>query len=368
MKLEISIDKLKEAIGKAEKITGKNSTLESLKSILLLGTGNSLKIRSTNLSLGLEIEIPAKILEEGEVLVSGEVLNNTLQNLNVQDKVITVEKTNENLYLNNKRTKVVIKSLHPEDFPTIPSVEGESFEIETQKFMEGVRSVFYSAAISDIKPEIGSVYIYSDQQSSELVFVATDSFRLAEKRLKIKNLPEIEGIIIPYKNILEIIKLLSDVKGEMKVFYNKNQISFVLGGLYLTSRLINGAFPDYRQILPKSHKTRAIIIKKDLLEAIRLSNVFSDKFNQIKISIDPKGKKFEVEAINKDVGENKTLIDGVLEGEPIEMNFNHKYILDCFQSIAEDSVILEISESNRPVIMKGNGDKTFLYLIMPMNR
>lgn len=366
MRIEISVDKLKEAVGKAEKITGKNSTLESLKSILLVASRNSLKIRSTNLSLGLEIEIAAKVMEEGEVLVSGEVLNNTLQNMNSQDKVINIEKSNENIFLNNKRTKIVIKSLNPEDFPTIPAVDGEGFEIETQKFMEGVRSVFYSAAISDIKPEIGSVYVYSDQ--AELVFVATDSFRLGEKRIKVKNLKDIEGIIIPYKNILEIIKLLSDIKGEMKVFYNKNQISFVVGGMYLTSRLINGAFPDYRQILPKSYKTRAIIIKKDLLEALRLSNVFSDKFNQIKVSINPAQKIFEVNAVNKDVGENKTLLEGVLEGDPVEMNFNHKYVLDCFQSIAEDSVVIEISESNRPVIMKGNGDKSFLYLIMPMNR
>lgn len=366
MKIEVSIDKLKEAVSKAEKITGKNSTLESLKAILLVASGNSLKIRSTNLSLGLEIEIAAKIAEEGEVLVPGEVLNNTLQHMNVADKVITIEKVNENLYLSNKRTKIVIKSLNTEDFPSIPVVEGDNFEIDVQKFMEGVRSVFYSAAVTDIKPEIGSVYIYSD--NGELVFVATDSFRLGEKRLKTKNLRDVEGIIIPYKNILEIIKLLSDIKTEMKVFYNKNQISFVMGGLYLTSRLINGAFPDYRQILPKSYKTKAIIIKKDLLEGIRLSNIFSDKFNQIKISVDPKEKKFEIEAINKDVGENKTLLDGVLEGDAVEMNFNHKYILDCFQSINEDSVILEIGETNRPVVMKGNGDKSFLYLIMPMNR
>jgi DNA polymerase-3 subunit beta len=154
----------------------------------------------------------------------------------------------------------------------------------------------------------------------------------------------------------------------MKVYYNKNQISFILQGFYLTSRLINGSFPDYRQIGPKEYKTRAILIKKDFIDAIRLSNIFSDKFNQIKINVDPKGKKLEVYALNKDVGENKTLVDGALEGNVIEMNLNHKYILDCFQSINEDSIVLEMNEINRPMVIKGNGDKTFLYLIMPMNR
>ena len=366
MKLECSIDKLKEAVGKAEKVTGKNSTLESLKSILFIASGKSLKLRSTNLSLGLEIELPAKIEEEGEILVSGEVINNTLQNINNQEKVVTIETSNQNLFLNNKKTRVLIKSSSADDFPTIPSVEGRSFEVETVKFMDGVRSVFYSAAMNDIKPEIASVYIYSHDQS--LYFVSTDSFRLAEKNIKSKDLKDLEGLIIPFKNVIEIIKLLSDMKEDMKIFYNKNQVSFVLPGFYLTSRLIDGVFPDYRQILPKTYKTRAIILKKDLIDAIRLSNIFSDKFNQIKISVDPKQKSFIVDAINKDVGENKTSLDGALEGEPIEMNFNHKYILDCFQSINEDSVVLEFNESNRPVVIRGNGDKSFLYLIMPMNR
>lgn len=367
MKLEISIEKLKDAVGKAEKVTSKGATLESLKAIFLLASGNSLKLRSTNLSLGLEIEIAAKIETEGEVLVSGEVFNNTLQNLSVREKTLSLELQNENLVISSAKSKVVIKSLvAAEGFPELPEVEGESFEIETGKFLEGIRSVFYSAAITDIKPEIGSVFLYSEDD--KVVFVATDSFRLAEKKVKVKNLRDIESIIIPYKNILEINKLLGDAKGDLKVSYNKNQISFILPGFYLTSRLINGSFPDYRQIVPKSYKTRAIILKKDLIEALRLSNIFSDKFNQIKLRVDPKGKLFEIEAVNKDVGENKSAIDAALEGEPIEMNLNHKYVLDCFQSINEDSVVLEIGEPNRPVVMKGNGDVNFLYLIMPMNR
>ena len=365
MKIECSTEKLKEAVNKAEKIVSKNSTLESLKSILFIASGNSLKLRSTNLSLGLEIEIPAKIEEEGEVFVAGEVINNTLMNIN-SDKVIRLEKQKDNLYLNNKKSNILIKSLSSEDFPTIPTVEGSSFDIEIEKFIDGIKSVFYSSAINDIKPEIASVFVYSNENS--LVFVSTDSFRLAEKSIKTKNLKDVEGLIIPYKNILEIIKLLGDIKGDMKVYYNKNQVSFVLPGFYLTSRLINGSFPDYRQIMPSGYKTRAVILKRDLLDAIKLSNIFSDKFNQIKLVVDPKAKKLEVYAVNKDVGENKTVVDGALEGDAIEMNLNHKYILDCFQSVSEDSVVLEMNETNRPIVVKGNGDKSFVYLIMPMNR
>lgn len=366
MKLECSMEKLRDAVARAEKITGKNSSLESLRSILFIASGKSLKIRSTNLSLGLEIEIPAKIDEEGEVVVLGEVINNTLLNIGGQEKIVAIESKENNLYLNSKKTKVLIKSSGSEDFPTIPAVEGKSFEIAADKLVEGIRAVFYSAATNEIKPEISSVYIYN--QEDALFFVATDSFRLAEKSVKVKNLPDLDGLIIPFKNVVEILKLLSDIKEDIRVSYNKNQISFIFPGFYLTSRLIDGVFPDYRQILPKTFKTKAVIIKKDLIEAIRLSNIFSDRFNQIKVSVDPKEKVFEVYAINKDVGENKTSVDGALEGEKIEMSLNHKYVLDCFQSVSEDSVVLEFTEVNRPVVLKGNGDKSFLYLIMPMNR
>lgn len=366
MKIECSAEKLKEAVGRAEKITGRGVGLESLRSILFIASGKSLKIRATNLSLGLETEVPAKIAGEGEFLVSGEVINNTLMNLGSKDKTISLENSEENLLLNNKNTKVVIKSVSTEDFPTIPVVEGKSFKIDVKKFVEGIRAVFYSAAVSDIKPEISSVYVYSGD--GELVFVSTDSFRLAEKKVRVRGTDGLDDLIIPYKNIIEIIKLLSDMEGEMAVFYNKNQVSFVLSGTYLTSRLIDGSYPDYRQIVPKEHKTKAVVLKKDLVEALRLANVFSDKFNQIKIAIDPKGKKFEVYAVNKDVGQNKTNIEGALEGAPIEMSFNHKYILDCFQSIPEDSVVLELSDPNRPAVLYGSGDRSFLYLLMPMNR
>ncbi len=367
MKLECSVEKIKEAISKAEKITSKNSTLDSLKSILIIASGKSLKIRSTNLSLGLEIEIPAKIEKEGELIVYGEVFNNFLINLpSIEDKILNIENIGGNLHISNKRTKTIIKTAGTEDFPTIPIVEGKSFNIDIEKFLEGIKSVFYSSAITDIKPEISSVYIYN--QDKDLYFVSTDSFRLAEKNIKIKNLEDIDSIIIPYKNILEIIRLFSDIKGEMTVFYNKNQISFVLPSFYLTSRIIDGVFPDYRQIVPKSHKTRAIILKKDLIDAIKISNIFSDKFNQVKISVSPKNKKMEVYAVNNDIGENKTVLGGAFEGEDIEMNFNYRYVLECFQSIKEDSIVLDFTETNKPVVLKGNGDNSFTYLIMPMNR
>ena len=201
-----------------------------------------------------------------------------------------------------------------------------------------------------------------------LVFVATDSFRLAEKKVKIKQKLSFGGILIPFKNTVEIIKIFENIEDDLKITLSKNQISFTSQNIYLTSRVVDGSFPDYKQIIPKIKTTEVTLLKQDLISSLRISNIFSDKFNQVTFNIKPNEKVFEIEAKNTDVGENITLISGVLFGESIVLNFNYKYIIDCFNSITADSVSLDFNGTNKPMIIRAIGDTSFLYLVMPMNR
>ena len=365
MKLECKVEEIKNKIFQAERITGKNLTLPILNSILLIASGKSLKLRSTNLSLGIEVEIPAKVEREGIIAVSGSVLNGVFSNI-FQNEAISIEGIDGNLLIKTKKNKIKLKGQTHEDFPTIPKVSGINFEIEPKKLMDGIKSVYYSSSVSDIKPEISSVFMYTHQDS--LVFVSTDSFRLGEKKIKIKGLPEIGGLLIPFKNISEILKVFGESSSTIKVCFSKNQISFSSEGVYLTSRLIDGVFPDYRQIIPKSSSTNAVVLKQDLLNALKLSNIFSDKFNQVNLSVKPKEKIFELSSINNDIGENKTYLDAAVAGEAIELGFNYKYFLDSFQSITTDSVSIKFSGATSPIIVSPVGDISFTYLIMPMNR
>jgi DNA polymerase-3 subunit beta len=221
--------------------------------------------------------------------------------------------------------------------------------------------------VSDIKPEISSVYMYQDG-NDEIVFVSTDSFRLAEKKIKVKGIPEFPGIIIPYKNIIEIIRVLGDTDSEVSITLSKNQISLSTGMTYITSRIIDGVFPDYKQIVPKESTTTVVALKQDLVSALKLSNIFSDKFNQITCVVKPGEKLFEVYAKNTDVGENTASIAASLTGQPIEINCNYRYVMDCFQSIGADSVSFDFAGANRPLMIRGISDTSFLYLVMPMNR
>lgn len=365
MKLECNIEEIKNRISQTERITGKNLTLPILNSILLIASGKSLKLRSTNLSLGVEVEIPAKIEKEGMVAISGLVLNGTFSNI-FQSENVRLDGTDGNLLIQTKKSKIKLKGQPSDEFPTIPRVEGMSFEIESKKLIDGIKSVYYSSSVSDIKPEISSVFIYTNEDN--LIFVSTDSFRLAEKKIKVKGIEEIKGILVPFKNVPEILRIFGEISGMVKVCFNKNQISFSSNNIYLTSRVIDGVFPDYRQIIPKNLGTSVVVLKQDLLNALKLSNIFSDKFNQINLSIKPKEKVFELSSANNDVGENKTYLDAAISGEGIELGFNYKYFLDCFQSINPDSVSIKLSGTGSPIVISPVNDPSFTYLIMPMNR
>lgn len=365
MKLECKIEDIKNKILQVEKITGKNLTLPILNSILIIASGKSLKLRSTNLSLGIEVIINAKVEKEGLVAVSGSVLNGIFSNV-FQNENVLLESVDGNLVIQTKKSKIKLKGQPHDDFPTIPKVEGVSFEIESKKLIDGIKSVYYSSSASDIKPEISSVFMYTNEDN--LVFVSTDSFRLAEKKVKVKGIPEITGILIPFKNIGDILRVFGESTSVIKVCFNKNQISFSSDSFYLTSRVIDGIFPDYRQIIPKTLGTDATLLKQDMLNALKLSNIFSDKFNQVNLAIKPKEKTFELSSINNDVGENKTYLDAAISGENIELGFNYKYFLDCFQSITTDSISIKFSGASQPIVVSSVGDSSFLYLIMPMNR
>lgn len=164
------------------------------------------------------------------------------------------------------------------------------------------------------------------------------------------------------------MRVLENINDEVEVSLDKNQISFSYKGIFLISRVIDGVFPDYKQIIPKSSSTEVTVLKQDLVNALKLSNIFSDKFNQVNIKINPNSKLCEIRTKNNDVGENVSSLDAAITGEALEINFNYKYIIDSFQSIDSDSVTLSFSGLNKPLIINPVSDPSFRYLVMPMNR
>ncbi len=366
MNIECIKDKLSYAIGKVEKITGKNITLPILSCILLEANDSTLTLKATNLDIGIEVTIPVKVNKPGKIAVSGSILHNYISNI-INDKNITLEDTGGNLRISTKHSESTIKSFNVEDFPNIPKVSNKnSFTFNAPNLIKGLKSVVYSASVSTIRPTLSSVLIVSEEES--VVFVATDSFRLAEKKIGVKKHKDFNQILIPVKNISEIIRVLDDTKDDVEVFLNENQIAFSYNDIYLTSRVIDGTFPDYKQIIPKEVKTEVVLLKQDFMSSLKISNIFADKFSQVIFEVSGKNKSLKISTKNMDVGENTTNLDVVVKGDDVTISFNYKYIIDCFQSIDSDSISLSFSDNNKPMVIKGVSDNSFLYLVMPMNK
>jgi DNA polymerase III subunit beta len=366
MKIEVTKEGLLGVVGKAEKVAGKNPTLPVLAGLLLEAEKNELTIRATNLDLGIVLKLAVKTIEPGKVVIPAHVLYSFLSSL-AKEKSLTLSSDGQTMLVKTGSTQTSIKTLPLDDFPIIPEVkEQEGFSLPCSDFIAGVKAVVYAAAVGSIKPELSSVCIFSE--GNTLIFVATDSFRLAEKRLKIKKIPHFERLLIPQRNLVEIARILDQVEGDVSLSLEENQLALRAGQIYLTSRVIDGVFPDYRQIIPKEFAAKAIVLKQDLIASLKTSLIFSDSFNQIKLSTHPTKKQFEIETKNQNVGESVYNLDAALEGKELVLAVNHRYFTDCFQAIGADSLSISFAGEAKPIVVDGVGDKSFMYLVMPMNR
>ena len=367
MKFEVQFEKLKQAVLLTEKIAGRHLTLPILSCIAIEIKKNTAVFKATNLDVGIEVTIPIKSNETGTIAVPAHTIASFLANAYNKEQIVCFEVISGNLQISLTHSKGMLKTMPPDDFPTIPTVSEETISLPTTAIIKGLRAVLYSAATSNIKPELSSVYVRRDGE--QVIFAATDSFRLAEKRISIPKTAAFSDILIPFKNSADLVRTLESMGATVAMRGSKNLVSFETDDIRITSRVIDGVFPDYRQIIPKSFVTEAVLLKQDLANTLKTSMVFSDALNQIHFTIDPKRKLLEIETKNADIGENQSRIDAALTGEPLEINFNCKYISDCFQSFEADSLSLQFNGRNKPLLIKPvSGDQSFLYLVMPMNR
>ena len=366
MKVECVKNKITDLVLKASRIAGKNQNLPILGCVLLSVEGGTLTVSATNLDLGVVGELPARVFKGGRAAVPAQVFGSLLSQFFGEGSVV-FEVNNGNLTVSSKHSQTNIKLLNHEDFPAIPSVVGGAHAtLPTTDLLGGLQAVWYGAAASAMKPELSSVYVFQDQK--QLVFVATDSFRLAEKRVVIKKHTELQTVLIPYKNAVDTIKVFEGIGGDIEIVSTKNQASFSAAGIRVASRLIEGTFPDYQQIIPKNPKTEVVLLKQDLASALKTSTIFSGAFHRVDFVVLPSKKLVTVYAESDHVGQNTTQLESAAKGEELSISFNLRYLTDCLQSLPQDSITLSFSGPHKPLVIRGVGDSSFMYLVMPMNR
>ena len=367
MKLETTKERLEGALGSVVRATTRQTALPVLSCVLLDVRDGKLTIRATNLDLGVEVVIPIKMESSGIVAVPGLLLQSLVGGLS-SGALVSLTGEQGNLVVSAPGRRAVLKGVAHDEFPVIPKIaRKDAFSVPAKELLLGLRSVWYSAASSGLKPELGSIFLSVD--GDMVTFAATDAFRLAEKRLRVQDVGHVSfgHVLVPSRNIGEMIRILETLTGDIDLVVDGSQLGLYGEGIYITSRLVDAVFPDYRQIIPSTHLVEAVVLKHDLLRALKGVVVFSDKLNQVRKRISPRAGRFELATTNADIGESVEVIPATLSGEDLEIVFNYRYLADCFQAIPEESVMMRFGGVGKPLVIRGVSDDSFLYLVMPMN-
>ncbi|MCX6787419.1 MAG: hypothetical protein NTY93_02790 [Candidatus Kaiserbacteria bacterium] len=215
-----------------------------------------------------------------------------------------------------------------------------------------------------MRPELASIYL--SIEGGVLTAVATDSFRLAEKKVPLINKGTQGKFLIPAKNALDIAQALPDE--DIIMSFDEHQCAFVSTFGMLVSRLTNAVYPDYRQIIPKESIVEATVLRKDLEAALKQTTIFSDAFQKVHISFDPKKNTISLFARNADIGESLETLSAQVSGSALDLSFNHRYLSAALALTSAESLSLLAAGVGRPLIIKGVGDTSLLYLVSPMNQ
>jgi DNA polymerase-3 subunit beta len=314
----------------------------------------------------MRLTLPVSEPTEGRVAVSGSVLAHVLSTL-PPGATITLSAVSGHLEVVSVSGTSRITLQDVGDFPTLPQVtDGTEFDLPVREIRDVVSSVAYCASTSSIKPELASVFVHLE--GSVITAAATDSFRLAEKRVPLKKSITVEPFLIPARTVSDMVRVLEHAGDTASFVVGKHQLSVSFPGTYLTLRLTNGTFPDYGAIIPKQFASEVTVLRHDLERSLKKAAVFSDQFNKITLTISPRKKTFTVHAANSVVGDTTDSVPASLTGEEITISFNGRYLVDALQPISSESVVLRFAGTSQAAVVSAVGDDTFKYLVMPMNR
>ncbi len=364
MEITIPHKELTQALEIVGRISTKHITLPVLQCIRLEARESGIVMQATNLEISIEVPLPGTVIEEGVVAVPAQIFLQSIQF--ISQKELTLRTEEQVLQLETSGTNTSIKTFSVDEFPTLNQLQGEEMRMNGSMFAYGIKSVAFSASQTSIKPELGSVFIQQKQEHS-LTFVATDSFRLMEKTVPQRGLVLEQSIMIPQKNAVELARICEIVGSDPVLIANDNQCALRFeSGIYVSSRLVTGNFPDYVQIIPKEFKTYVTVLKDDLLRSFKKTNIFLNKFRQVSLMITE--QNLTISSQNNEVGHTTDTLKALMEGEELTLNFNQQYIMDPLSHINDDSVRMSFAGIGRAMIMEGVTDKSLRYLVMPMNK
>jgi DNA polymerase-3 subunit beta len=379
MKLTCTLENFKKAIYNTERVIGKQITLPILENILLETEKGMLRIAATNLEIGVSLKIGAKIEKEGKITIPAKLVSSFVNNL-PNDGNIILEEKNQTLNIKCEKYQAKIKGLGAQDFPIIPEIEGEFlFSVPAQEIKDNLPKLLGSVSVDNTRIELNGINALLGEK--EITLAATDSFRLGEAIIPLKIekndnysafISKTNSIIVPAMTFSEVLRSITPETEEIKVSIEENQIFFQIDNVRIVSRLINGKYPEYKNIIPQKTTTQVFINKDELLRAVKIASVFAqNKGGEVKLEI--KEGKIVVKAESEEKGENETELEAEASGPDQEVVFNPRYVLDGINSITTPKIGILVNTSSSPVVFRMIKDEkqvveNFTYIVMPIKK
>jgi len=339
-----------------------------------------LKIAATNLEIGVFLKIGAKIEEEGKITVPARLLSNFVNNFPASSNVsLTV--LDQTLHIESGSSKAQIKGLGASDFPIIPEMVGSFlFSLPAQEMKEALPRLLSCVSLDSTRPELTGLNLVLTGE--EIRLAATDSFRLAEAVLSLKKDDPVAydlffertgSIIVPQTTFSEVLRVISQDTKDIQIGIEESQIFFQIDNVRIVSRLINGRYPEYRQIIPQEFATKVVLDKNDVLRAVKIAGIFTNsKAGEIEFSLDGQQKSLKIQSKAEEVGENQTIVSANITGPEQTALFNPRYMLDGLQTVATSHCVLLMNSNSSPAVLRmvqGENNEeisSFTYVIMPI--
>lgn len=368
-------ENLKQGLFAVSHVAGKNINLPILNNILIRAGGGNIRLIATNLEMGVTSAIRGKIEKEGSFTVDAKTISDYISLL--PNKKINLKQKENSLIVESENYKTKILGQSAEEFPLIPEVDKTNYySANAIEFKEALSQVVFAVSTSESRLELTGVFF--SFIGEKLTMAATDSYRLAEKTIAVKtnNGAEEKKAIIPARTLQELVRILSaepageGEAGEIKFYLSENQILFSFGSIELVSRLIEGQYPDYKQIIPTNIRTTVSISRTELIRAVKASALFSKTgINDISLDFPAEKNKAVISSASGQTGENTTEFDADVSGDDNGVVVNYRYLLDGLNNIAGENVKIEIIDSNTPCILRAaEKNESYLYIIMPIKQ
>lgn len=362
MKILCTKKNLNHALQITSRAIGQNNTLPVLNNILLKTDNGRLKVSSTNLEIAINTWVGGKIEEEGELTVPAKLINDYINNLPTEK--ITISTQNQTLVLEAEKAKTHIRGLAGEEFPLIPRIEEKTFtKLKTSDLRRAIGEVLFSAAFSETQPEISGVVF--NFEGKKLTLAATDRYRLAEAQMDlISEVDSPRQVIVPAKTAQELGRVPAE--GEAEVFLTDSQLMFRAADVELISRLIEGQYPDYKQIIPITFTTEAEVDRLVMAQSLKAVSLFATDSHNIELDISSQNKQVMIKAQSAQTGDSEIRIDALVRGQKNSIIFNYRYLLECLNNLNDEKVVIKIIDASSPAALEPVGRQNYRYIVMPI--